>query len=114
MSVKKIVLSQVSAFSKNPGATACIIALDGYVGTHWELLLDKVAKEVQKYASDVETIDIATCYHSSCILEEMFRENLPSDRQTDPVLLFGKLYKGTISDFSIPIIREVKRQVSIG
>jgi len=46
----------------------------------------------------VTAVDIAACYKDSDELEAMLAENLPTDRDIDPVLLFGKIFHGGIED----------------
>ena len=100
----KISLIPDQHFQQFPQATSCAIALDGYVGTQWAPLAKQVITELQKHEYDVSVVDIAQYYLPPDVLEEKFRENLPVDREIDPVLLFGKLYKGTMGDLFDPAL----------
>ncbi len=72
------------------------VAFDGYIGAEWgrsiELLKDALA--VEKIG--MTSVDIAECYKGSEELEKMLAENLPTNREIDPVLLFGKIFHGGI------------------
>ena len=98
----KIGLIPNAHFAQYPEATSCIIALDGYVGTRWESLVEKIITDLEKSEYDISAVNMSQYYHPSHVLEDMFHENLPTDSEIDPVLLFGKLYKGTMSDLFDP------------
>lgn len=69
----------------------CIVAVEGYVGTDFKQLQNLIA---QNSNFDYQLIDIAAYYKSSQQLNEMFDKNLPKDKEKDPVLLYGRLFKG--------------------
>ncbi len=62
-----------------------IIALDGYTTAPFDTIVSLFP--------DIDTISVASIYRSPAELRELFRENLPEDREKDPVLLYGKLFE---------------------
>ena len=71
-----------------------VIGIDGYVGAEYAPLVRLLTQQLTLRGVAVETVDVATCYKSRAALDEMLAGNLPEDREKDPVLLFGKLFKG--------------------
>ena len=63
-----------------------VIALDGYTTAPFDAVL--------ALAGDVRKIAVSSVLKSPAELRELFRDNLPEDRKKDPVLLYGKLFKG--------------------
>ena len=99
-------------FAQHPEAASCVIALDGYVGTRWAPLAAQIVTELQEREYEVSMVDMARYYLSPDVLAEMFRENLPTDREIDPVLLFGKLYQGPMGDLFDPgLLTELKNKL---
>lgn len=78
------------------GSRCVFLAFDGYVGADWrralELLGDALAAKGLAFSAD----DVSACYKSSEALEAMLAECLPTDREIDPVLLFGKIFHGCV------------------
>ncbi len=62
-----------------------IVAIDGYTTAPFESVL--------AMAKNVKTVAVSSIYKSADELRELFRDNLPEDREKDPVLLYGKLFK---------------------
>lgn len=71
-----------------------ILALDGYIGTVFDQIVNLVSQDLMSAAIKVHTLNFKYVFKSSDLLDEMLTENLPEDREKDPVLLFGKLFKG--------------------
>jgi mannose-6-phosphate isomerase class I len=76
------------------GKATLTIGMDGYVGADWERIVNLVTGELTRLKINVNVFNAASCYKSRQELDEMLAENLPQDRKKDPVLLFGKLFKG--------------------
>lgn len=74
------------------------VALDGYVGAEWEQTINLVSQELRLQKVNVSVFNIADVYKTSEELDELFADNLEENREKDPVLLFGKLFKGSYED----------------
>ena len=77
------VAAALSKFA-NPGT---VIAIDGYATAPFSALVGLLPKTA-------EFISVASIYKSADELREQFAEYLPEDREKDPVLLYGKIFKG--------------------
>ncbi|NMC39496.1 MAG: phosphoheptose isomerase [Bacteroidales bacterium] len=75
-----------------------IAAFDGYTGALWSQSLKLIADNLKAGSINAVIENFGKVYKSRDRLDELFADNLPSDREKDPVLLFGKLYKGTYDD----------------
>lgn len=62
-----------------------IIAIDGYTTAPFDAIL--------ALCGNAKTVAVSSAYKSPAELRELFRDNLPEDREKDPVLLYGKLFK---------------------
>jgi Phosphomannose isomerase len=72
----------------------CSIAIDGYPGAELGVLLNLVEQFLRQAGIPVEALDARELYKSSGELEALLSDCLPADIETDPVLLYGKLYEG--------------------
>ena len=72
------------------------VALDGYVGADWRRTIELLGNALAAKNVKVTAFDAAELYKSSDDLERLLAENLPTDREIDPVLLFGKVFHGGI------------------
>jgi mannose-6-phosphate isomerase class I len=86
---KKIVLA-ISSMLKNSNQ---VIAIDGCPTAEFQRLVNSIGQTLKGENKTIKTFDVSSIYKSSIELESMFAENLPEDREKDPVLLYGKLYK---------------------
>jgi mannose-6-phosphate isomerase class I len=75
-----------------------VAAFDGYIGAQWQKLIGLVTEDLSKRTVNVEVINFSDFYKTSEELDHLFSENLPADREKDPVLLFGKLCSGSLED----------------
>lgn len=75
-----------------------IAVFDGYIGALWEQSLKLITENLESVSVKVIPEDFRKVFKSSDLLDELFKGHLPSDREKDPVLLFGKLFKGTYDD----------------
>ncbi|HNX34634.1 MAG TPA: class I mannose-6-phosphate isomerase [Kiritimatiellia bacterium] len=96
--VMRAILAKLNACADTRGAGCPFVALDGYVGTDWPHLLGLLRNALAAEKIALTVIDIAACYKRSEELETMLSGNLPTDREIDPVLLFGKIFHGDIDD----------------
>jgi len=77
---------------------ALVVAFDGYVGAEWTQTVNLISQNLKFQKIKVTTFNIADVYKTSAELDELFEENLKEDLEKDPVLLFGKLFKGGYED----------------
>ncbi len=96
--VMRAILAKLNACADTRGARCPFVALDGYVGTDWPHLLGLLRDALAAEKIALTVIDIAACYKRSEELETMLSGTLPTDREIDPVLLFGKIFHGDIGD----------------
>ena len=75
-----------------------LIALDGYSSAQFEQTVNLISQNLGMKSIRVTTLDVSELLKSSSELDELFLENLPTDRVKDPVLLYGKLFKGNYED----------------
>lgn len=76
----------------------CIAAFDGYAGAEYMQMVNLISQNSGLSSIDFELIDISRVYKSSDELDKQFEELLPMDKKQDPILLFGKLFKGEFED----------------
>lgn len=75
-----------------------IIALDGYISAQWEHAVNLISQNVKLKSIKVTAIDFTEVFKSSEQLDEELSGCLEVDLVKDPVLLFGKIFKGTFED----------------
>ncbi|OFY41080.1 MAG: phosphoheptose isomerase [Bacteroidetes bacterium GWF2_40_14] len=75
-----------------------IIALDGYASAQFDQTVNLISQNMGMKSVKVTVISFYDVYKSTAELDVQFSENLPLDREKDPVLLYGKLFKGTYDD----------------
>ena len=71
-----------------------VLAMDGYIGARFDKTVNLISQELGFSSVDVETFDFKNVLKPAAELDELFAENLEEDLEKDPVLLFGKLFKG--------------------
>lgn len=90
-----------------------LLALDGYVSAPFGLLVEAVEKELEKSGKTAKIIDMKELYKSEEEIGALTAESLPLNYEDDPVLLFGRLYRGKIDDFvDVPKALEVLKKES--
>lgn len=86
-----------------------VIIVDGYIGADFHTFLKSTEK------SNVKIIPINDYIKSTNEIETMISDSLPMNYEDDPVLIFGKLYQGEISDFfDTDKIKELKQEIANG
>lgn len=63
-----------------------VIAIDGYTTAPFDALIGLLP-------ADCELISVASIYKSAAELKALLADYLPEDREKDPVLLYGRLFK---------------------
>ena len=90
---------ELAARAQNEGV---VIAFDGYASAHFDDLCGAVAQNLRQKGLTVVWHTMEEAYKSVAELDEMLSESLPLNYDEDPVLLYGRLYKGRIEDFVDP------------
>ncbi len=72
----------------------CVIAIDGYISSPMALLATQTARALLSAGAGVQLADSRTLYKEESKLKEQLLSYLPEDRETDPPLLYGRLYSG--------------------
>lgn len=76
------------------GTYPAILGLDGYISAGFDQLVNLVSQGLMSAGIKVHTLNFRQVIKSGDELDELFAENLPEDREKDPILLFGRLFKG--------------------
>ena len=76
-----------------------VFTFDGYPSVEFTQLINLLSGKLNLAGTQVELIDIADYYLPAETLEEKFSPNLPTDREKDPILLFGKRLEGGYENF---------------
>lgn len=79
-----------------------LAAIDGYISARTKQFSNMVSQYLTAKSVRVKVIDFTTLYKSAEALEEELKPYLEEDREKDPVLLFGKLFKGNYEDVIDP------------
>lgn len=87
-----------SIIKKLQEGNGIVVAFDGYMGAEFEQTMHLISEGLRSNSVEVEILDFKTVIKASSKLDEQFAENLEEDLEKDPVLLFGKLFKGGFED----------------
>ena len=94
-------VAAILAKEMNPGT---VIGIDGYATSPISTVIGLLGK-------DAEFISVTSIYKTADELREIFAEYLPEDREKDPVLLYGKLFKigyaGLFDEKKLAALREI-------
>ncbi len=74
------------------------LALDGYIGIDWELIISRLKETLEEDGYRVLLLDAATFYKAPSEMERIVNSLLPVDPIRDPVSLFGRLYTGQVEN----------------
>lgn len=72
-----------------------LLIADGYMTAD----IESFARLIYDFASADRIIDIKSLFTSKQEIDALIADCLPEDRETDPRLIYGKLYPGEIEDF---------------
>jgi mannose-6-phosphate isomerase class I len=75
-----------------------VLALDGYTGAKFHQTVNLLSQNLKLKSVEVKTFDFKNVLKTASELDGLFAENLEEDREKDPVLLYGKLFKGSYED----------------
>jgi mannose-6-phosphate isomerase class I len=92
--ISKLLLSSLM----DKPAAKLIVGMDGYISAQWKQTIDLISQHLTMKAIKVTTIDFRETFKASLELDRELAEYLDQDREKDPVLLFGKLFKGGYED----------------
>lgn len=81
------------------GKSGCVVAMDGYASAKFSDLSGALSQAVRQRGCRVVLRTMDEVYKPVEELDAMVAECLPLNYGEDPVLLFGKLYEGSFSDF---------------
>lgn len=113
-SAKKLVGQVLKMINNNAGL---VIGIDGYITAPIEKLAGLVSLQLTQNGVKCQSVSTKSLLLDSVTLKEKLLPYLPEDRETDPVLLYGSLYKGGYESLmrSDEIIRlgELIREFSI-
>jgi len=70
-----------------------ILALDGYIGAQFDQMVNIISGNLKMSSIEVSVMDFSHVYKGSEQLNKELIPYLPEDKEKDPVLLFGKLFK---------------------
>ncbi len=79
-----------------------IVLLDGHIGAEWNGFLGMLRQKLAGRGLTLKAVNLADCHKTPAELDAMLAENLPQDREIDPVLLFGKIFHGSIETLFDP------------
>lgn len=71
----------------------CILVIDGFISAPFTQLTGQLSIQAALKAIPVTTFSTEELWLDSDVLHQKLLPYLPEDRQTDPVLLYGRLYK---------------------
>ncbi len=75
-----------------------IVAMDGYIGARFEQVTNLVCQDLTQKSITVSAIPFSCFFKPGTQLDTELKEYLEENREKDPVLLFGKLFKGSYED----------------
>ncbi|MBR3145163.1 MAG: class I mannose-6-phosphate isomerase [Clostridia bacterium] len=95
--------AQVAAVLAKAIKPGTVVAIDGYATAPFNAV-------VALLPANVRLISVASIYKSADELDALFADYLPEDREKDPVLLYGKLfkegYKGIFDEAKLAALRK--------
>ena len=74
------------------------LSIDGYVSAEFDIVLKGIREYCEKENIKFTTVNIKDYYKSESGINDLTKENLPLNYDDDPVLLFGKLFEGSMDD----------------
>ncbi len=72
----------------------CIVAIDGYISAPMKLLARLTARALRQSGTEAAVLDTGLLYKKEEVLAKQLLTCLPVDTQTDPPLLYGRIYHG--------------------
>ncbi len=79
---------------KNEPKKNIIVAFDGYVTADWSRMVNLLSQQLVQKGIELEAIDFSENLKSEQQINDMINPYLEWDREKDPTLLYGKVFKG--------------------
>jgi mannose-6-phosphate isomerase class I len=76
-----------------------VVCVDGYASAHFDPFATALLQALRQAKVSTARAEMRDVYKSTAELDAMVAPNLPKDYDEDPVLLFGRLFKGGYADF---------------
>ncbi len=83
-----------AAIARDAAERGGVYAFEGYAGAEFTPLVNLVCALLKQSGKTVSVFDASSAYADPSVLEERFAPLLPTDREKDPVLLFGRRIEG--------------------
>lgn len=95
------------------GESPLVVAFEGYIGAEFDDVLHLAIQQLTLKGIRATAINAAlSLYKSASELDEQLAGHLPTDREKDPVLLFGKLFHGKFEDlFDAGAVDRLKQKI---
>ena len=92
---QKVAKAFITAIAPKIQKEGAIVAIDGYTGTKWDLLVSLLARECDVFGFKIEFVDsYARTFKSGEEIDGLIDPLLIWDKKIDPTLLYGKVYHG--------------------
>ena len=77
----------------------CVVAIDGYSAVPIEIFVNLLEQQLHFYNVKVISAAMENLWIDEEEAEKLLADNLPEDREKDPVLLYGKIFEGSYEAF---------------
>ena len=91
--ISNILIEKIKTDSGNQ-----IVALDGYISAQWGQAINLISQNLKQESINVTVINFAEYFKPASQLDSELSFYLEENKEKDPVLLFGKLFKGGYED----------------
>ncbi len=91
-----------AALKKREELGRCILSLDGYIGAPLDVLSRQLSRALRVQGVPIQLHDASSLFYGEGLLAEKLLRYLPEDREEDPPLLFGRLFKGGYEELFDP------------
>ncbi len=94
-------------------ASPLVIGLDGYASADYRHLLHLVERALFTEGVKSRSLSVDSYMKSARELDSLIEKNLPTDKEIDPILLFGHLYTGSPDTyFDKKKVEELKKSIN--
>lgn len=106
---KKLIASAAAIIAEKG---QCILAADGFISAPFTQLAGQLSIQASLKGIPVTTLSTDTLWLDSDLLHEKLLPFLPKDKEADPVLLYGRLYKDGMEGLMDPVqVKEAVRKL---
>ena len=92
--ISKLLIDKIN----KKGGSSVVLALDGYISANWDQMVNLISQNLKLKSIKIIAVNFAEIYKASEQLDKELSGCLEIDLEKDPVLLFGKVFKGTYED----------------